>query len=231
VQLERQQQVRAVPRCEVQREAQAAAGDVRRRRQAGHRRRPHHRVPPARGESHPALDGARLNLGVRHAGHTAQHEHRPEVGGQRELQVDVDRLPAVEVDVHGLEHRRLVLERALEPELQRLQLEAPAVGQLELRVRQLVDGVAARDGRRDQQPGRHAGDPQLMAGQEAAVVAIEPERVVAGQRHAAVGLRDEEGVGRLEHDRVGEVRGRAHRRRASSASMRASSSQASTAPA
>ena len=60
---------------------------------------------------------------------------------------------------------------------------------------------------RGRAPATRSSWPQ----QEAAVVAVDAERVVAVERHVAVGLADEERVAGLQDDGVGEVnRSRAH---------------------
>jgi hypothetical protein len=91
------------------------------------------------------------------------------------------------VDVHAFAHRRLVLELAVHAKLERVERECSAVGKLQLAVGELVHRAGAGDRRRHQQPRCRAGDAKLVGRQEAAVVAIEPERMVARQRDVAVG--------------------------------------------
>ena len=103
-----------------------------------------------------------------------------------EVDVEVERLAVV-----GAHEQRLLDllgagEPAFEPELQALQRQHPAARQRQRGVRQLVHRLRA--GRRggDEQPRPHAVDAQLVAGEEAAVVAVDAERVRLGDREGPV---------------------------------------------
>ena len=86
-------------------------------------------------------------------------------------------------------------------------------GQRELGVGELVHGPSPLCADADEQARCVAGDPDLVAGQEAAVVEVQAERVLALQRHLALGGGDQEHVAVLEDDGVDEVPGAAHRPR------------------
>jgi hypothetical protein len=66
--------------------------------------------------------------------------------------------------------------------------------------------VSLRDGHA-QGHGRGAVQPQLIGPEEAAVVVVEAEPVIAGSGNLAVGLRDEEEVALFENDGVGDRMG------------------------
>ena len=99
----------------------------------------------------------------------------------------------------------------LDPDLERLQREPAAAGQLEIGVGQLVH--RPRPGRRrdHEQPRARARDAQLVAEQEPCRRCDRRRGMVAAERHLAVGLADDEGVAGFQDDAMGEVnRRRAH---------------------
>ena len=143
--------------------------------------------------------------------HSPQREHRPEVRRERQVDVELDRLAAVEVDVDPLLQRRVVEQPPVEPELQRLQRQPAAAGQLQVGIGELVDRTRAGRRGHHEKPRAGTADAQLVTEQEAAVVAVDAERVGAVDRHVAVGLADDERVAGLQYDCAGEVnRVRAH---------------------
>jgi hypothetical protein len=150
------------------------------------------------------LDGLDRHVVLGHLDDVADREHRPEVGGEAQLDLELDGLAPVEVDVDALAQARGPDQLALQADLQRLQRQLAPVRQLHVGVGQLVDPVVARGRRGDEQPRRHARDAQLVARQVAAVVDVEPEWVLAAEGDGAVAQRHQEHVVVLEHDRVGE---------------------------
>ena len=144
----------------------------------------------------------------------AQLEHRAEVRADAQRERQLQRPAGVRAQLDALHERALVDELALDAQPDGLQLEERPVRQLEVGVRELVQQRGAGVGRADEQARRRAGDRQLVHGQVAAVVEVEPERVVAVAGQAAVALADEERVAELRDERLGEVEGgRGHGRR------------------
>ena len=150
------------------------------------------------------LDGDRLALAGRQD--AADRQHRLEVGGEQQVDVEVERLAVVGVDEQRLLDLVVGDDPPLEPQLEALQRQHPAAGERQGRVGQLVHGLGPGRGGGDQQPRPDAVHAQLVAGEEAAVVAVEPERVrrpdgegaVAPAHHEDVPLLDDLGLGEVD---------------------------------
>ena len=95
--------------------------------------------------------------------------------------------------------------RPLHAQSQRLGGNHPPVAELEVRIRELVDGLGARRIGGREQAREAAADAQLVRAEEAAVSEPEAERVLDAHRQAAVAQRDQEDVAVLDHDRVGQI--------------------------
>ena len=140
---------------------------------------------------------------------SAQLEHGLEVRPEAQLERELYRLPVIAADRDPLAQRARAISRALQAQSQRLRRHPPAVAELEVRIRELVDGLGARGVGGREQSRQLPADAQLVRAQEATVPEPESEGVVDVHRQAAVAQRDQEDVAILDHDRVGQIGQRA----------------------
>ena len=123
-----------LPGLEGERPPQGRLVDVRGRGVRRDRRRPADAVARDGAEDDAVGTRRDVHRRGRHVDDAAQREHRAEVGRQRELEVELERGVAVEVDDDEL-LEGVAAEPPLEAHLQRLERHEPAAGQLEVGVR------------------------------------------------------------------------------------------------